>query len=232
MPQTGLKELVLHNFSPTIATIESSCILRLATACTHLEKLEVSFMSKLSGQASRSLNELIVQILVVQSGVASQELRHLNLCGFSLARTDIAMVQNQTILKALHRSEGVKAIEFLGLSGNEAWWKNHTCFELLLDLILRCTNLKELHLRGSFFSACQTENLMAALAADKASPRLLMIDLQRSADFTSEKACQSLAAFLAKKTSLQSCNIRGQQGHRKIKVEGFYAIADENGQVD
>ena len=56
-------------------------------------------MSKLAGEARRQLTDLVVQLITPVN--TESHLEHLNLCGFSLTRSDIAVGHGQTILESL-----------------------------------------------------------------------------------------------------------------------------------
>ena len=95
----------------------------------------------------------------------------------------------------------------------------------MADFVARQEELQELYLSCGYFSSEATDQLLTQLAKSKAIKTIQRICLRKTADFSSDVAAQALANIVATAPALSHCDISGQQGTRRVKVEVEYATA-------
>ena len=79
--------------------------------------------------------------------------------------------------------------------------------------------IRELKLFYSRFSERHTEELLRKITETEIMNHLQYINIQQSADFTSDESVSLFAQILGKSQNLSKVNIAKQRGLRKVDVE-------------
>ena len=109
----------------------------------------------------------------------------------------------------------------LDLGNNYRWWrqKSQSCFRLLLNVLATQVQLRELLLFYSRFSERHTEELLRKITESEMLNTISHLNIQQSADFTSDESVSLFAEILSKSPNLTKVNIARQRGVRKVDLE-------------
>ena len=98
---------------------------------------------------------------------------------------------------------------------HDTWEERSGNVDLLVELISKQSDLKQLNLSYNYFTSIATQAVLTTLAN---SSRLETFNLEGSANFDSDEPVEKLAEILQSARYLKEINISGQIGSRRVKA--------------
>ena len=94
----------------------------------------------------------------------------------------------------------------------------------LLDFVKSQNSLVTLHLYDAGLSPSETTELLSSLCQSSSVASLEDLNINGSADFDSDEACEYLAQLIDTALALKKLNIDGQDFDRYVKLNIDYAV--------
>ena len=123
----------------------------------------------------------------------------------------------EIVLESVLTSQ-IDSINDLNLGINKSWFGEDRSgnTDLLAELISKQSGLEHLNLAANFSSNDATNKILTSIVDHNS--KLVTLDLRRSANFETDETTEKLADILCMACFLKKCDIREQQGSRKVKV--------------